>query len=388
MAIGEVTQVSPAYRGQDYTEGYLTQPALMANIDWKSLSFVGTLNAEAYTLRRGELTPGIYGEGYADRRHPHTLLHEAMLSWRVPGLNASGFSATISAGKGFAPYGTDDPMMRPFVKYPVNHHHSQVLERAQVTAAVGYARGARDVTIEYGVFNGDEPTDPFGNPTLSRLTDSRALRVTLRPRSDVELQASGAYITSPDIIQGGAADHRLLSGSARWQGTLSRGINGYAFAEFARNKELIPGNDGFVYETALVEGLASTSRFSIAARFERTERPEHERLLDPFRTPVGHIDFQLLGITRWMTTTLNVGGPSISVPAINLRLVPFVEVARAVPSAVVRPTVFEPGLFYGADRLWSYSAGLRVHFGSMRSRMGRYGAALPRVTAAHPASHH
>ena len=39
-----------------------------------------TLDFEGLTLDRGQLNPGAYGEGYADRRHPHTYLHEAMAS--------------------------------------------------------------------------------------------------------------------------------------------------------------------------------------------------------------------------------------------------------------------------------------------------------------------
>ena len=42
---------------------------------------------------------------------------------------------SLSIGKGFAPFGTDDPMVRPFVRYPVNHHLSQILERGVAIAA-------------------------------------------------------------------------------------------------------------------------------------------------------------------------------------------------------------------------------------------------------------
>ena len=37
---------------------------------------------------------------------------------------------SLTAGKGFAPFGTDDPMSRPVLRYPVNHHLAQILERA------------------------------------------------------------------------------------------------------------------------------------------------------------------------------------------------------------------------------------------------------------------
>ena len=53
------------------------------------------------------------------------------LAWARDG---GGFS--LSAGKGFAPYGTDDPMSRRMVKFPANHHLSQLLERWVAAAAV------------------------------------------------------------------------------------------------------------------------------------------------------------------------------------------------------------------------------------------------------------
>ena len=104
------------------TEAYLTQPAAMINIESPGARFVArvTLNLEGVTQPRGELTAGGWGEGFIDRRHPHTLLHEAMLSANVWRGAEGGLS--ISAGKGFAPYGTDDPMSRPGLKYPTNHH--------------------------------------------------------------------------------------------------------------------------------------------------------------------------------------------------------------------------------------------------------------------------
>jgi hypothetical protein len=116
------------------TDFHLTQPAAMINVGSPGSRLVlrTTLNFEGITQSDGILTAGGWGEGFIDSRHPHTLLHEAMLSlnfWDVD-LGAAGSAAfSISAGKGFAPYGTDDPMARPVLKYPTNHHLSQILER-------------------------------------------------------------------------------------------------------------------------------------------------------------------------------------------------------------------------------------------------------------------
>src|SRR6478672_7575894 len=105
MATGVATTANPALFGERYTEAYLTQPNLMGDLWRGPFRATGTLNFEGYTLKRGELNAGIYGESYVDRRHPHTFVHEAMLSLRTP--NVSGLRASLSAGKGFTPYGTD-----------------------------------------------------------------------------------------------------------------------------------------------------------------------------------------------------------------------------------------------------------------------------------------
>jgi hypothetical protein len=129
QAIGVLTRESPAVGGHEITEGYLTQPAMMVQLDpWgELLSLKGTLNLEGATLKRGELNAGVVGEGYIDRRHPHTYLHELVLSSAKRFGTGATSGVSISVGKGFAPFGTDDPMARPFEKYPINHHLAQIL---------------------------------------------------------------------------------------------------------------------------------------------------------------------------------------------------------------------------------------------------------------------
>src|SRR5215208_5307673 len=125
------TIASPGINNRTLAEGYLTQPMVIAMLASHGGHFVAdvTLNFEGATLERGELNAGVHGEGYIDRRHPHTLLHELVGT----GLFSAGpAKLSVTAGEGFAPFGTDDPMTRPFVKYPVNHHLAQLLERALI----------------------------------------------------------------------------------------------------------------------------------------------------------------------------------------------------------------------------------------------------------------
>src|SRR5205085_4043937 len=117
----------------------------------------------------------------------HTYLHEGVLST----LGSSGpLSYSLSAGRGFAAFGTDDPMMRPLVKYPINHHLAQILERGFATAAVRVG----PLIGEFTSFGGDEPTKPTSLPRMSRLGDSWSTRATWLPVSGAEVQGGVAYV--------------------------------------------------------------------------------------------------------------------------------------------------------------------------------------------------
>ena len=90
-----------------------------------------------------------------------------------------------------------------------------------------------------------------------------------------------------------------------------------------------------------------------------------------FRSPLGHVEFQILGVTQWKVATVGIEGSS----HINrmVRAVPFFEIARSVPTSRNHPSAFEPTPFYGQSTLWSFTAGIRLQTGTMRARMGRYG---------------
>lgn len=371
QAIGVVTRESPAIQGRPLTEGYLTQPVIMAQLDpWgEALSLKGTLDLEGATLKRGELNAGIYGEGYIDRRHPHTYLHELVLSSarRFSADGASG--ASITVGKGFAPFGTDDPMARPFEKYPINHHLSQILERA---VAIGALRTGAWI-FEAGAFNGDEPTDPGATPNRKRYWDSWSGRITFVPWSVSEFQTSYARVKSPEIATGGGADQRKESASVRLQGGRH---SDYALFEWARTGDYVGSTRTFSFLSLLAETSARYDRLSGALRLERTERPDEQRLVDPFRTPVPATDLSIAGRSRWTIITARVAASLVS--ARNLTIEPFAEAARALVSPTLQPSGFDPRQFYGSDHIWSVSFGAKLAFGMSHMRMGRYGVAVTR----------
>ena len=372
QAIPLVTRTAPALGGEASTEAQVTQPMVMAHASaWGGRAALAVaLNLEALTLAGGEPNPGIWGEGFIDRRHPHTVLHEAVAT--VSPLRGA---LSLSAGRGFVPFGTDDPMARPFVKFPANHHLAQILERLMAVAAV---RGG-PLTVEGAIFAGNEPagTGDLGDP--GRFGDSWAVRATLSPRRGWEAAAGYADVRSPEQPLGGGLDQHKLSASLRYEDGHGEARREYALVEWARTDEANGDLRAFRLASVLAEAALRRRGTEVALRLERTERPEEERLDDPFRTPYPHADVSLLGITRWTIATLHlshgVGAPG------GVRVRPFVEGARLAAEPLRTPTAFVPREFYGADRMWTVALGARVELGGGPPRMGRYGAA---ATQPHP----
>jgi hypothetical protein len=372
MATVVTSHLTPGALRADVTEGYLTQPMVIVESSGHrfggQLRVRGVLNLERLTLRRGEITPGVYGEGYVDRRHPHTTGHELMAGYeRSIGRASEGTRWSLFAGKGFVPFGSDDPMTRPFVKFPANHHLAQVLERALVTAAVRW-RGA---AIEHARFNGDEPEGTSDWPNGDRLFDSWSVRATWWPREWIEVAASYANVQSPEFATGEGLDQRKRSAVLRLERPQRR--LSYGLVEFARTVEFSGDRRVFEYSSLLAEAEWASRGNSLSLRVERTERPEEERTQSFYRSIRPLLDFNVLGKTRWTTASAHVERTVRVGPA---RWTPFVEVARSVPRAAVRPTALDPVDLFGARQLWMYSAGVRLHAGRMPGRFGRYGAAV------------
>ena len=379
--IGLFTRVSPAVNGRPLSEGYLTQPTLMLHggLLHDHVTIVGTLNGEGWTLKRGELNPGAWGEGYVDRRHPHTYLHELIVSGQA---TLFGTSASLSAGKGFAAFGTDDPMVRPFVMYPVNHHLSQILERDVVVA--GLRRGP--VMLEGSLFNGDEPTSPGDGPDIAHFPDSWAVRATVYPAAHVEAQVSRAFVLSPENDVRRALDQRKWSASVRYgESRPARGDERpYALLEWSLTDDLTAGSPLFSFRSVLGEGAVRRWGMQLAARYEDTTRPEELRLTNPFRYQRPVNDFSIIGSTRWRTASVSLRR------ATNvrgwLRAEPLVELTRARATQEQNFSFFDPAAFYGSNILWALSVGARIEVGASHARMGRYGdAALEDVAG--PMSH-
>jgi hypothetical protein len=271
---------------------------------------------------------------------------------------------SLAAGKGFAPFGTDDPMMRPSLRYPVNHHLAQILERAVVIGAVRHG----PVAVELGLFNGDEPERPGQWPRVGRVGDSWAARLTAVPRPGAELQASHARVASPEHRAGSGTDQVKWSLSAAWRGDAARDPLA-GLVEWARTSE---AGGFFVFHSLLAEGAWSPGRHRLHYRFERTERPEEERV-SHFRSLRPHLENAILGTTRWTVHT--VGYALRATDGRRLTIEPLAEIS-AGSVAKVGGGLFDVDQLYGGNRFWSISLGIRVSGGAPMPRMGRYGEAV------------
>jgi hypothetical protein len=346
------------------SELYLTQPALMFNLESPGSRVVlrTTLNFEGVTQEDGELTPGAWGEGFIDRRHPHTLLHEAMLSFNF--WDVAGGALSLSAGKGFAPFGTDDPMARPVVKYPTNHHLSQILERWTVNAS--YLRSGW--SIEAGTFGGTEPDGPYDFSNIESFPNSWSARVARRFEGSGtlaawELSASwGHVVEEHDDAERGT---RLLNAAVRHEH--EHGWGGMYFLVEASHAD--PDFDANWW-SLLGEGQLEIRGHHPYGRLELATRPEYQRggapgTDDAFR--YDH-DAEPTGATRWFIAT---GGYEYQASTYPLGALPFIELQFA-NAANHRGDVSARELF-GTTRLWTLTAGARLYFGGGPMRMGSYG---------------
>ena len=355
MLVG-MAQAFPTFTSVDgHSEWYLTQPAVMANLESRGSRVVlrTTLNFEGITQPDGELNYGAWGEGFIDKRHPHTLLHELMLSGNFfRGEN----SFSISLGKGFAPYGTDDPMSRPLVKYPTNHHLSQALERWTVNGIAQIGQWS----LEAGVFGGAEPTGPYDFSNIDSFADSWSARLTRRFGAEQmgawpwELSVSHAYIE--ETHHGVVASTRLYNAAARHEDMHGR-IRMYGLLEASRSD---PEHGPSLY-SLLGEGSLELGRHKPYARVEYATRPEYERE-SRFRY---HHDDEPSGRTRWLIVSAGYGFQAL------------------MGTASVRPYV--EGQFHDVSdtgRFWSISLGSRIFLGGEAMRMGTYGV-LDAMTRMH-----
>ncbi|MEX2570965.1 MAG: hypothetical protein WD737_06645 [Gemmatimonadota bacterium] len=355
----------------------LPHAAIMANLESPGSRWALRLmpNFEGLTLTEGEPTFGGWGEGFIDARHPHTILHEAMLSfnwWSAP-----GGALSISGGRGFAPYGTDDPMYRPALKYPTNHHLSQILERWTVNLTYLSEAG---LGMEVGVFDGGEPVDPWDMSNFENFGNSWSGRLSYRfgeaGGAMAPWEASASYGSVRETH--GTEEELTVLYNAALRHEAAYGF-GHLYGLVEASTSDPDGEEGYfslLGETQL--GLGAESRHRPFYRVEYATRPEYEREQadgsDFFR--YDHDD-HAIGATRWLINTAGYGYDLTRLP-VSAR--PFVEVSHNAIAHERGPARIAPEALLGGDSFWSFAAGVRVFLGGGPMRMGTYGVLDPMTT--------
>jgi hypothetical protein len=348
------------------TEFYVNQPVLMFNVSSPASGLVlrTTLNFEGITLPDGELTWGAWGEGFIDRRHPHTLLHEAVLSFNMPAV--AGGALSLSGGRGFAPYGTDDPMGRPAIKFPTNHHLSQVLERWFLSGAFQRDRWS----VEAGIFAGEEPTGPYDFSNFHGFGNSWSARVVHHPGGRAhaapwEVAASFASVTEPH--HGDEHTTRLVNAYVRHEAEHGFGRL-YGLLEASLGMPRTDGEEDLY--SVLAEARLTRGPHRPWARVELAARPEYARDAVPGQDGFFRYDHDLRPVaqTQWFIATAGYGFEATALP-VSVR--PFVELNYH--NVVNRRGDVAARELYGGNHIVSLSAGARIFFGGGPMRMGMYG---------------
>jgi hypothetical protein len=350
-----------------HTGWYLTQPAVMAHVASPGHRVVlhTTLNFEGLTQENGELTFGGWGEGFIDKRHPHTLLHELMVN--VNAWDVAGGAVSLSAGKGFAPYGTSDPMTRPGLKYPTNHHLSQILERW--TANASWLRGPW--SVEAGVFGGQEPEDAYDLSNIESFGDSWSARVARRwgtSGAETSWEASLSFANVTEFAHTAEETTRLANVALIRSGPMGSGRL-YALAEASRSF-LADHTDFF---SVLGEMRYDDGRRQPYARVEYAARPEYDREGLPGESGFFRYDHDVdpVGRSRWLIVTAAYAQQVTPNPW-SVR--PFVEVQFHRVVSDEGPSARQ---IFGGNSFWALTLGARLILGGDPMRMGAYGVLDP-----------
>jgi hypothetical protein len=197
-----------------------------------------------------------------DRQHPHDLLMQASVAWRIPLTDKTGIT--------FAGAPVGEPALGPVAFMhrasaaenpvaPLSHHTLDSTHISMGVITVAVDRGPW--VLESSVFQGTEPDDNRWDLMDVGPLDSWSARVTYKASDSWELQGSHGYLKNPESLEF-ASMHRTTA-SASW---FKPGANGFTAATFAfgRNDKQFHGN----FHAALVEATRRQSVFSVYGRLE------------------------------------------------------------------------------------------------------------------------
>ena len=257
-------------------------------------------------------------------------------------------------------------MSRPAVKYPTNHHLSQILERFTLNGVYSSPR----FSAEVGVFGGNEPTTPYDFSNAESFANSWSTRLAARfgaPSMGVfpwELSGSYGYVVEEhDDAEEGVT---VLYNAALRHETMAAVGRSYALIEASMSDPA--DHDG--YFSVLAEGAVTRGMHMPYARIEYATRPEYPREGEPGTDEFFRYDHDAepIGSTRWLIAVAGYGLEATSLP-FSAR--PFVEVQWNQVAA--DEGGIDPDDLFGRSSFFGLTAGFRLFLGGEPMRMGAYG---------------
>jgi hypothetical protein len=256
-------------------------------------------------------------------------------------------------------------MSRPAVKYPTNHHLSQILERFTLNGVYSSPR----FSAEVGVFGGNEPTGPYDFSNAESFANSWSTRLAARfgaPEMGVfPWELSGSYGYVVEEHDGEEYVTRLYNAALRHE-AMTRAGRTYGLLEASMSDPA--HHDG--YFSILAEGSVTRGVHIPYARVEYATRPEYPREGAPGTADFFRYDHddEPIGSTRWLIAVAGYGLEATSLP-FSAR--PFVEVQWNRVSA--DDGGIEPEDLFGRSSFFGLTAGFRLFLGGEPMRMGAYG---------------
>src|SRR5205823_4744497 len=181
------------------------------------------------------------GESYhfiplTDRQHPHDLLMQASVAWRIPLTDKTSLTFA-GAPVGEAALGPVAFMHRASAAEnsvaPLSHHTLDSTHISMGVITVGVDRGPW--TVESSVFQSAEPDDNRWDLVDVGPLDSWSARVTYKPSASWEFQGSHGFLKNPEPLE--FAHVRRTTGSASWFNLRGNGFTAATLAFGQNNKE-------------------------------------------------------------------------------------------------------------------------------------------------------
>jgi hypothetical protein len=251
-----------------------------------------TAGAQGYRelFQAGEV---YHGEPILDRQHPHDLVMQAAVVWRVPIDYRTGF--TIAGGPvGEPALGPIAFMHRPSAAEnpaaPLSHHtlDSTHIAMGVVTAALDHG----PFTIETSLFNAREPDDNRWDVMDPGRLDSWSARAWYEPSPEWQFQISHGDLKQPEALEPGDIKRTTASGS--W---FTRRPDGFSAVTIAAGRN---DTDHGAFHALLAEATERRGNNSIYGRLEFSQK---ETISDVTALTVGGVH----DVSRWRGFEVGVG---------------------------------------------------------------------------------